>query len=139
MARWAAPTASSSQRQPHYRCLVRGFSSVTATVLIAIAVGVAVVSGVNGGGLGPVGTVSGRLVGEGGALSAGRFPLRGEVTLKDAQGDTFTTVANSKGRWRLEVPPGTYVATSSEPLCGPVQARVRADATVDVVIVCSFL
>jgi len=97
-----------------------------------------VVSGLNGAGHAPVGTVSGKLLGEGG-LSAGPYPLSGRVTLKDVRGATFTTASNSKGLWELELPPGNYVATSSDQLCGPVQVSVRDGVTVRVLIVCVVL
>ena len=98
---------------------MRAFAYVTATVLIVIAIGVSALAGLNGGGLGPVGTVSGYFLLEGGPLPGIRAaPVDGPVTLTNPAGATFTTMANSKGGWMLWVPPGTYVVSGFNPRLG---------------------
>jgi hypothetical protein len=121
---------------------MRGFAYLAVTVLIVIAIGVGIVGGVNGGRLGPVGTVSGRLVEEGG-LSAIPRPLTGQVTLTNTGGASFTAGTGSNGLWSLEVPPGTYVLAGSSPnlhMCERgVRVRVHAGGTVRPMVVCAVL
>jgi hypothetical protein len=126
---------------------MRGFGYLTATVLVVIAICVAVVGGSNSGRLGAAATVSGRLVFVGGPVSnVGPHPLSGHVTFTGTgtTGDTFSVTTNPKGLWQLQIPPGTYLV-SAYPYWGDGQicthdwpVRLRAGADVNLVVACGL-
>jgi hypothetical protein len=119
---------------------MRGFAYLTATVLVAIGIGVGVVAEVNGSGLGPVGTVSGRLVADGG-LSAALQPLIGYVTLTNRGGASFTAATDSHGFWNLEVPPEAMSSLAPVRTCTCARAgvRVHTGGTVRLMVVCAVV
>jgi hypothetical protein len=91
------------------------------------------------------GVVQGELEAVGGPGPGTARPLEGSIALRDTDATVFTTTVASDGAFSVRVPIGIYAITGRSPLydggevdclsSGP--ARLRVDATINVVVVCS--
>lgn len=88
-------------------------------VLLAIAVGVGVVAGTNGGLSLGTGVITGILASVGGPEPRPPSPVPGSVVITNVStGAVSTTPAGRDGRFSVEVPVGTYRLTATSPMMG---------------------
>jgi hypothetical protein len=76
--------------------------------------------------------VEGQLLVTGGPAPGTPRPSGGEVTAKNAGGQTFSTSVPSSGKFTLQLPPGRYALKGSSPQFGNGQYRCFALSSVSV-------
>jgi hypothetical protein len=92
-------------------------------------------------------TVTGTYIRVGGPPGTPNMPLPGTITFRDPNGATSTFNSDSTGRFTGHLPPGAYTVTATSSLINdgksqcsqPLTARLQADKTVTLTLICGIM